>query len=156
MICLVSPTMHLRGTANIHCMTYCTEMNCTVQQSKKHIVFSRSMVCFHCLPRYHKRGRSKREWILHRVLIPMVIPLKLFLYMVPSSSADIRDFKMLGRQRRHKRQRTIVLITEYNSCTLDCGERATCSPSSSVIRRGKLTFGVLSIAWTPNNKIRQS
>jgi len=30
-----------------------------------------------------------REWIPHIGLIPKVIPLKLFLYMVPSSSADV-------------------------------------------------------------------
>ena len=55
----------------------------------------------------------------------------------------IRDFKMRRQQQRRERQRTIVLITEYNSCTLEYSEPATCSPSSSVIRRGKFTFGVL-------------
>ena len=64
-----------------------------------------------------------------------------------------RDFKIRRRQRRRDRQRTITLITEYNSCTLECSERTTCSPSSSVIRLGKLTFGVLWTTWTSNNKI---
>ena len=48
---------------------------------------------------------------------------------------------MRGRQQRRERQRTIALITEYNSCTLECSELATCSLLSSLTRRGKLTFG---------------
>ena len=66
----------------------------------------------------------------------------------------MKDFKMRGQQQQ--RERTIALIIEYNSCTLECSERATCSPSSSLIRRGKLTFGVLWTKWTSNNKIWQS
>ena len=44
-----------------------------------------------------------------------------------------KALKMRDRQRRPKRQRTIALIIEYNSCTLECSELITCLPSSSVI-----------------------
>ena len=54
-------------------------------------------------------------------------------------SGDIRDLKIQGRQRH----RTIALIIEHKSCTLECSVLTACLPSSSVTRRGKLTFGVM-------------
>ena len=63
-----------------------------------------------------------------------------------------RDFKIRGRQRH----RTIALINENESCTLECSVLTACLLSSSLIRRGKLTFGVLWKTWTSNNKIWQS
>ena len=60
---------------------------------------------------------------------------------------------MRGWQRRRERQKRIALISECNSCTLECSELVSYLPSSSVIRRGKLTFGVLWTTWTSNNKI---
>ena len=49
-----------------------------------------------------------------------------------------------------------VLINENKSCTLECSVLTACLPSSSMIRRGKLTVGVMWITWTSNNKIWQS
>ena len=71
-------------------------------------------------------------------------------------SFDGRDFKTPGGQRRRERQRTIALINKNKSCTLECSVLTACSPSSSLILRGKLTIGVLWKTWTSNNKIWQS
>ena len=57
----------------------------------------------------------------------------------------VRDFKIRGLQWRRERQITVAIINENKSCTLECSVLTACLPSSSLIRCGKLTFGIL---WT--------
>ena len=58
-----------------------------------------------------------------------------------------REIKIGGRQWR---------LNENKSCMMECSVLTACLPSSSLIRRGELTFWVLWTTRTSNNKIWQS
>ena len=44
---------------------------------------------------------------------------------------DIRDFKIPERQRRWEQQRTIALVKENKSCTLECSVLTACSSNDN-------------------------